>query len=47
MKFAASADCRFKFHKRSQLFITSPNETFSIATMCVCNPDCSPLRIDG
>ncbi len=30
----------FKFHKRRQLFIRSHNETLSVATMCVCNPDC-------
>jgi hypothetical protein len=30
-----------------QLFIRVHNETLSVAAMCVGNPDCSPLGIDG
>jgi hypothetical protein len=33
-----TVNCRFKFQKRSQLFIGSHNETLSGA-MCVRNPD--------
>ena len=33
------ADCRFQFHKRSQLFIRTHNETLSVA-MRVNDPDC-------
>jgi hypothetical protein len=32
-----SAGRRFKFHKRSQLFIRVCNETFSVIAMRVCN----------
>jgi hypothetical protein len=38
---------RFKFQKRSQLFIGTHNETFSIVAMRVCNPDCSPVGTHG
>jgi hypothetical protein len=38
---------RFKFHKSGQLFVRSHNETFSIAAMCVCNPDRLPVGING
>jgi hypothetical protein len=38
---------RFKFHKRSQLFIRTHNETLSVAAMRVCNPDGSSLGING
>jgi hypothetical protein len=34
----------FQFHKRSQLFIGSHNETLSVAVR-VHNPDCSSLNI--
>ena len=30
-----------------QLFIRTNNVTLSVAAMCVCNPDRSPLRING
>jgi len=33
---------RFQFQKRRQLFIRTHNEPFSVAAMCVSNPDCSP-----
>jgi hypothetical protein len=33
--------------KSGQLFIRSHNETLSIAAMRVCDPDRSPLRING
>jgi hypothetical protein len=46
-QFAASADSRFQLEKSTQLFICTHNETFSIAAMCVRNPDCSPVRING
>jgi hypothetical protein len=38
--FAASTDRRLEFHKCSQLFIRTHNETLSVAAMCVNNPDC-------
>ena len=41
-----AANRRFKFHKRSQLFIRAHNETLSVAAMCVCNPDRSPVGIN-
>jgi hypothetical protein len=37
---------RFKFQKRSQLFIGVHNETLSIIAMCVCNPDRSLTGIN-
>ena len=45
-QFAASANRRFKFHKRSQLFIRTHNETLSVVAMRVCNPDRSPVGIN-
>jgi hypothetical protein len=36
-----------EFKKRSQLIIGAHNETFSVAAMCVSNPDGSPLGIHG
>jgi hypothetical protein len=45
-QFAASADRRFEFQKRGQQFIRSHNETPSVAAMCVCNPDRSPVGIN-
>ena len=44
-QFTASADRRFQFHKRAQLFLRTYNVTFP-AAMCVCNPDRSPARIN-
>jgi hypothetical protein len=44
-RFAASAD--LKFHKRSQLFIRTYNETLSVVAVRVSNPDCSPVGIEG
>jgi hypothetical protein len=38
-KIAASADRRFQFDKRRQLFIGTNNETLSDAAMRVSNPD--------
>jgi hypothetical protein len=46
-KFAAGANRRFKFHKSSQFFIRSRNETLSVAAMRVSNPDGSPFGIDS
>jgi len=37
----------FKFDKRRQLLIRSHNETLSVATMRISNPDCSPFGIYG
>jgi hypothetical protein len=33
-QFAARANSRFEFQKRSQLFIRSHNETFSVVAVC-------------
>jgi hypothetical protein len=41
------ANRRFEFHKSSQLFIGTHNETLPVVAMGVSNPDCSPLRING
>ena len=41
-----AANRRFEFHKRSQLFIRVHNESLSVAAMCVCNPDRSPVGIN-
>jgi hypothetical protein len=38
-QFTAPANHRFEFEKRRQLFIRAHNETLSVATMCVNNPD--------
>jgi len=38
-------DRGFWFHKRSQLFIGTHNETLAIAAMRVNNPDRSPFAI--
>jgi hypothetical protein len=37
----------FKFEKRSQFFSRTHNQTLSVATMCIRNPDRSPVRIHG
>jgi hypothetical protein len=37
----------FQFQKRSQYFIRTHNKPSSVASMCVSNPDCSPLRINA
>jgi hypothetical protein len=42
-----AANPRFKFEKRSQLFIGIHNATFSIAAMGISNPDRWPARIHG
>ena len=44
-QFAASANRRFKFQKRRQLFIRVHNETLSVVAVCVYNPDRSPFEI--
>jgi hypothetical protein len=46
MKPTGSTNRRFEFQKRSQLFIGAQNEAFSVAAMCVCNPDRSPAGIN-
>jgi hypothetical protein len=45
-QFAASANRRFKFNKRRQLFLRTHNETLTVVAMCVCNPDRSPVGIN-
>jgi hypothetical protein len=45
-QFTASADRRFEFLKRSQLFIRTHNETLSVTAMRVNNPDRSPVGIN-
>jgi hypothetical protein len=45
-QFAASPNHGFKFHKRSQFFIRTHNETLSVAAMRVSNPDRSPIGIN-
>ena len=37
--FAASADRRFQFQKRGQLFIGVHNEALSVVAMCIRNPE--------
>jgi hypothetical protein len=39
-------DRGFWFHKRRQLFISSHDETLSVAAMRVNNPDCAPVGIN-
>jgi hypothetical protein len=45
--FAASADRRFRFEKRTHYLIRTHNETLSVVAMRVNNPDRSSLRIKG
>jgi hypothetical protein len=42
-QFAVTANRRFQFHKRSQLFIGTHNEPLSVVAMRVCNPNRSPF----
>jgi hypothetical protein len=44
---AVSANRRFQFQKRRQLFIRTHNETLSVTVMRVCNEDRSPVGIHG
>jgi len=44
-QFATSADRRVEFHKSRQFFIRTHNQTLTVAAMCVCNKDCSPVGI--
>ena len=37
----------FQFQKRSQLFVGVHNKTFSVVTVCISNPDCSPALRDA
>jgi hypothetical protein len=46
-QFAASADCLFKFHQRSELLIRTHNEPLIVVAMRVHNPDCSPFKIQS
>jgi hypothetical protein len=43
---SAGSNRRFKFQKRSQLFVCTHNETLSVAAMCIRNPHRSPLEIN-
>ena len=45
-QFAVSADRRFEFQKRRQLFIRSHNETLSVVAMRIGNPDRSPVGVN-
>jgi hypothetical protein len=45
--FADTAESRFEFDKRGQLFIRVHNETLSVITMRIGNEDCSPVGIHG
>jgi len=45
--FRVNPSRRFKFDKRSQLFISTNNETLSVAAMCVRNEDRSSVGIHG
>ena len=40
------ANCRFQFHKRSQLFIRVNNEMLSVVAMRIGNPERSPAGIN-
>ncbi len=40
-------NCRFKFQKRGQLFISVHDKTPSVVAVRVCNPDRSPVGING
>jgi hypothetical protein len=42
----APANHGLKFQKRGQLFVGTHKLTLSIA-VCVSNPDCSPVAVDG
>jgi len=42
---AASANLRFQFQKRGQLFIRTHNKPLSVIPMRISNPDCSPVGI--
>ena len=42
----SESNLRFQFHKRRQLFIGTHNKTLSVVTMCVNDPDCSPVGIN-
>ena len=46
-QFAASTNRRFEFQKSSQLIIRMHNETLSVVTVRVCNPDRSPVGINS
>jgi hypothetical protein len=41
-----TANRRFQFQKRRQLFIRVHNKTLPVVTMCVHNPDRSPVGIN-
>jgi hypothetical protein len=41
----ATPNRRFQFHKRSQLILWAHNETLSVVTVRVHDPNCSPFTI--
>jgi hypothetical protein len=43
---SVTSNRRFEFHKRSQLFIRSHNETVSVVAVRICNEDRSPVGIN-
>jgi hypothetical protein len=45
-KEGSIADRRFKFNKRSQLFLCVPDESVTVTAMRVCNPDRSLVGIN-
>ena len=45
-QFAASANRRFEFKKRSELFICTHDKALPVAAMRVSNPDRSPVGIN-
>jgi len=46
LEFAASADGRFDFQKRSQLFVGVHNEPLTVVAMRVSDIDCPPVGIN-
>jgi len=47
MKSTASTGHQLEFQKRRQLFVCAHNVTLTIVAVCVGNPDCSALGING
>jgi hypothetical protein len=44
-QFAASANRRFQFDKRAELFVRVHNKALSVVAVCIGNPDRSPLIV--
>ena len=47
LKVRSATDRSFQFHKRSQLFIRTHNETLSVVAMRVSNPDRSSFKFES